>query len=398
MVMENRQGLTTEDILEKPWYKSILNLLIEFQDKEFQGGKGLKQIHFRYVLVKGYKKSDKKQVQNNIKVLKIFFGDRIDFLIEKGLIIPECITSKQNLTKFLNKLEKYPITAIEKIDSNSDVRYHIKKEFFNEMERRNNIYALNFFPQNQMISFNFGKNMEESHRIHTIYGLSDKTFQELFNDEDRKTVETYLKKIDTILDSIKDIRISRLDDEINRRLYIFYKSTKNDKIKNFIKTKSFLLINFFYNGIAKNEVISGNLDVLHSKNKFILTYIYGYYCYESEPFSIETRKNIEKFITVLDSIEEKEFCKVWNETFLGKNYNFTVADIEEILDWGWDNMDLFEMFFPVDMSYSRYDRYLGNPLGISKDAENDYPIYRKLFCINCTSDFNKQLNEESNEN
>jgi len=236
MVGKKRQKLTIENIFEKPPYMSILTLLIEFQDKDFQGKKGLKPIHFRYVLEVGYKDSKKPQVKSNIKRLKTFFGGRLDFLISNDSIVPECITSRQNLTKFLNNLKNPPIGAIEKTGSKSDVRYRIKKEFYYEGIRIKNKRAFDSYSLDHILCFFY----KYPHRYQTIYGIPQKLFK-CFTEEEKNSIEKHLVNVDKQLRKIQDVRIKVRERECIKRLNQFLNNTKSEKIKKLIQERGILI-------------------------------------------------------------------------------------------------------------------------------------------------------------
>ncbi|GAI11666.1 unnamed protein product, partial [marine sediment metagenome] len=89
-----------EDLYKKNHYRSIINLLVSYQDKE----NGLRQRHFRYALMKNpefsQKNNPKKKEETQkriIKNIKNFFGD-VDLFYYGGVIVKGCIASKQKLT------------------------------------------------------------------------------------------------------------------------------------------------------------------------------------------------------------------------------------------------------------------------------------------------------------
>lgn len=55
---------------------------------------------------------------------------------------------------------------------------------------------------------------------------------------------------------------------------------------------------------------------------------------------------MDEMIYICDTIQKdgkydiNQFCKIWSEYFFWKDYNFTIHDIEEILDWTWSKSDV----------------------------------------------------------
>lgn len=323
MVGKKRQKLTTENIFEKPPYISILNLLIEFQDKDFQGKKGLKPIHFRYVLEMGYKDSKKSQVRSNIKRLKTFFGGRLDFLISNDSVIPECITSRQNLTKFLNNLKNPPIRAIEKIGSKSDVRYRIKKEFYYEGIRIENKRAFDSYSLDHILCFFY----KYPHRHQTIYGIPQKLFK-CFTEEEKNIIEKHLVNVDKQLRKIQDVRIKVRERECNKRLNHFLDNTKSEKIKKLIQERG-------------NLICSRNLPLYES---FAKDTIWAQ-CERSGTRVLD-------FLKDADKVTERRF---WSEIHFNKDYDLSPEEIQEIKQWWKDNEDIMDIHQKDrQISFSRY--------------------------------------------
>ena len=396
MVRKKRQGITTENIFEKPTYKSILNLLIEFQDKEFQGKTGLTRLHFRYVLEQNYQKPKsifcpicKKKypnvkskycpechteldidprVKSNIKRLKIFFGDKLDFLIKDGRVIPDCITTNQNLTKFLNNLKNPPMVALEKIGDNLDVRYYIKEEFYNEAKRRENILALNFFPRNNIKSFPVNPNEPTTQRI--LYGLSDEIYG-LFDDDDKKRVKANLDEIEKNIQEIFVLKAKAFNEETEKRIQEFLDNTKSETIKSLLREDGDSLVDMFHMSMVCLKNTPG--DISNSKNNFfnhfgILTenieryFSSDYQRKEISDFMQDYFFEGGKYTNISQEFRIKKFCSIWSLCFFEKDYGFSLSDIRELIQWGWENRGFIEMFAPMSIAFSRYDEYATNPL------------------------------------
>lgn len=109
-----------EDIIKQPHYKSIINLTLNFQDRNDV----LEQIHYRYALQKGFK-FPKKYVERK-KEIKKFFGNELENLY-KDKLISKCIKPGNTLSNFLKKLsDDYKILQKKKIKGNA-YGYFIKK-------------------------------------------------------------------------------------------------------------------------------------------------------------------------------------------------------------------------------------------------------------------------------
>jgi len=229
---EKRIRLTPVNIFTKNQYKSILYLLIEFQDKEFQGKKGLKQVQLRYVLEKGYTDSDEPQVRNNIRILKEYFGEKLDALVKDGRVVRECIPSKQALTKILNNLKKHPINAIEiEKTRGTDARYLINKYFRNEGIRRQNVGVINNIYNNQILSFS---NPDWNFK-HICYGFSETLFNRLKKDE-KEEVEKYLAEVSSIYDKIQTIRNRKIIEIWEKNVNKFINKLSDSKLKYILKS------------------------------------------------------------------------------------------------------------------------------------------------------------------
>lgn len=340
MVGKKRQRLTTENIFEKTPYKSILNLLIEFQGKDFQGKKGLKPIHFRYALEKGYKDSEKPQVMSNIKRLKTFFGDRLDYLIEEHRIVPECITSRQNLTKFLNNLKNPPIRAIEKTGSKSDVRYRIKEEFYYEGIRIENKRAFDSYPLDRILWVSY--DYPQRHQV--IYGISQRILK-CFTKEEKNIIEKILGNVDKQLKKVQDVRDGVSERECVKRLNHFFDNTKSEKIKKLIRERGILIRS--RNPSPYEPFAFAKKGTLYAEWK-------------------EHNHSGIRFLDFLKNIVDKEDrpaagkrtvteCRFWSELHFNKNYGFSPEDIQEIERWWKDNDDIMDIHQKDrQISFSRY--------------------------------------------
>ena len=110
-----KKEITKETVFEIEPYRSIINLLLEIKKlendirderhKKFKDG--IEQKHFRYVLIKDH---DKENLHKwTYKGLKCLFGDKLKKSIENGYIKEGCITSRNSLTNFLDRLLKMKV-------------------------------------------------------------------------------------------------------------------------------------------------------------------------------------------------------------------------------------------------------------------------------------------------
>lgn len=368
MVGKKRQKITTKNIFEKTPYKSILSILIEFQDKDFQGKKGLKPLHFRYALEQNYQKPKlafclicKKKypnikskncpkchtkleidprVKSNINQLKTFFGKEIDYLIDTNRIVPGCITSRQNLTKFLNNLKNPPIMAIEKIGSNADVRYRIKKVFSSELMRIDNKIAFDSYPLDEILFFLY----EYPHRHQAIYGISRRLLK-CFTKEEKNIIEKSLGNVDKQLKKIQDVRDGVSERECVKRLSHFLDNTKSEKIKKLIQERGILIRNRFPSpcepfAFAKKGTLYAEW-MEHNRSGI--------------RFSVFMKNIIGKEDRPAADKRTVTECRFWSEIHFNKDYDFSPEDIQEIERWWKDNGDIMDIHQKDrQISFSRY--------------------------------------------
>lgn len=383
MTRRKREGITQKNIFDKPHYKSIIRLLIEYQDKKFQGKIGLKTIHFRYALEKNYRKSTDSRVKSTIKTLEPWFEEKLIELYNTKAITSECITSKQNLAKFLNNLERPPIKIIYKIGQKPDVRYYLKKEVYNEGIRLENKDAIDFCPQRDIryVPIKNKATFGSEYRVggHVIYGLSDEIYNS-FDDKDKDFIQNGLKKINRFLDKLYELKTNKHYEEKDERLQKLLNSTNSNEIKRFIKKDGDFLYGEIYNGVVINQDTKHTLDITESKKYFFVKFGFPFlifkelhygepyprvfirkelidaqnkYFYNKRPKNESVKKNFDKYAQIWSNVLT-EFCD--------DAYSFTLEEIEEMLQWGWDNLDFFIKWKYLGIMYSRYDLYEKNGL------------------------------------
>ncbi len=358
-------------------YRSIVFLLSETKNltnKEIKEKKteGLTLKQIQYALMEDHCLNTVGKETHN------FLDDRIQMLTNKGLLKKykmKSIKRKKKLREKNKKNEKAEkakvirvniLSFLEKLANNvnaiykdEDNKYKLQPDFYKEGIRLENKERFDFFPLDKIMFFPVEYPRYPKEMIlggHVIYGLSDEIYSNLFDDDDRGTIKNSLEKIESILKNIYDIKMKRLHEERDRRLKDFMESTKSDNIKEFLRKEGHLPYGMFYNGIALSEW--DGVDILHSKTIFF--YSFKYCTRFSAPIDEKTIIEGDEYVTYMkkwmDEMDEKEFCTRWSKNFFREDFGFSKSDIEEILQWGWDNRDLFEMCIPVEIAYSRYDK------------------------------------------
>jgi hypothetical protein len=347
-----------EKILQKPQYKSILNLLIHFQDRKYDGKTGLRPLHFRYVLEQGYRESKDVQVVRTISRMQEFFGTELNQLIRSKRIVESCITSKSNLTKFLNSLRTPTLNLIEKYGSRPDVRYKIKNDVQKQILRIENKKALDLFPAEKIMDITSRSSLSK----HIIYGLSGKDLMAL-SERDRNDVENCISHIEEEINKIKKIKTKLFGKELDERIGIFIHKTKSIRIRTFLEENAIKLWAVIQNVFLMNKHCS--------KTQFYRSLAWI--------FQIPDRKSGESVsynILILSSGKElrdflknrpetktlpkkkiDEYCGAWSKNFFGKDFNFSVRDIFELIEWAWNNRDLYFENYPLSLAFCRYSEY-----------------------------------------
>jgi hypothetical protein len=183
-----REPVTKENVFKRPQYRSILNLLIEFQ--EHKGG--LEQRHMRYALIKGH---DKENLHKSNKLeMEAFFGERLQYLYDKKLV-EACITSRNALNNFLRTLLN--LKAINRVKKGKKGKYKISKQYSLIGERIINKQVFDWYKNLTVIDASNNSLPEK----HYIYGLSDEMYKSL-SKEDKDKIDEY---IDNITDNLFEI-------------------------------------------------------------------------------------------------------------------------------------------------------------------------------------------------
>jgi len=351
-----------EKIFQKPQYKSILNLLIHFQDRRYDGNTGLRPLHFRYVLEQGYRESKDVRVVRTISRMQEFFGTELNQLIRSKRIVEGCITSKNNLTKFLNSLRAPTLNLIEKYGSRPDVRYKIKNDIQKQILRIENKKALDLFPAEKIMDITSKSSLSK----HIIYGLSGKNLMAL-SERDRNDIEDCInhieEEINKKINKIKKIKTKLFGKELDDRIDILINKTKSIRIRELLKENNIKLWAVIQNVFLMNKHCS--------KTQFYRSLAWIFQIPdrksgESVNYNIlisSSGKELRDFLKnrpktkTLPKKKIDEYCGVWSKNFFGKDFNFSVRDIFELIEWAWNNRDLYLEYYPLSLAFCSYSEY-----------------------------------------
>jgi len=304
-----KQKVSVENIFQKKQYKSILNLLIDFQNKEFQGCTGLRPIQFRYPLEKGYK--DTLDPKNRRK-LKEFFGSRLDVLIKRGSVVPDCITSRNTLSQFLRTLKDPPLNAIVSTGRHMDIRYRIVPDFYYQGLQLDNINVLRNFNHDQIQEIVLG--IAPSHIKFIVYGFDNMLRHKYLSEETKTKIDRATRKIIAGYTELHSCKVGTIAEICKKELIKFRRETKSVRLKELIPE-----------------------DAIH--RELALYHIFYY------PFSIAFFDLVEKNNGVKPT--RKEISSFVHKMCSDPQYNILEPeDIEEIVDFGCRNADFFTYAHP----------------------------------------------------
>jgi len=193
-----KKPVSIGNVFERDPYRSILNLLIEFGE--------LEQKHFRYALIPNHDKDTLHKWTFN--EMELFFSNRLISLITLKSIKEGCITSRNNLNKFIGVLSD--LGAIKRITKGKKIYYRISDELILKGERLRNKEVFDLY-KHVMIN-----HIEQSER-HIIYGMT-KDMYNLFSKEDRDKIDKYLCDIEEKLIEIDLIRSNYVFSTIHKNL------------------------------------------------------------------------------------------------------------------------------------------------------------------------------------
>ena len=290
-------------------------MLIEFQDKKFQARKGLRPLHFRYALERGYKDSDKCQVKANVKILKEFFGNRLDALAKTGCIVPNCIKSRQGLTKILNNLSRPPISAIIKKSYKTEVRYYIKPAFRNEGARIQNIDIINNFSAQQIREFKYQKTMIKA----VCYGFSENLYKSL-DESDLNKFENWMGEIQSIHEKLAKFKMCKSREIWEKKINDFVNKSENSNIREMLKPKDLV------------EEFGRNLF-----NEIMISVVFSHMLNQSPEENIPD--SVYDFFTDEDA----------------EQYGLKYSDIEKVMKFVDNNLDFFmQDAYPCNIAISSF--------------------------------------------
>lgn len=372
--------------------RSILNLFWWSQNKQ--------SLYFReiyYILSpKNYidqlKISNDLELQHNIKRMKKKFDDILNKLYSpivingeetESLIKKGCITSRDQLRYYLKVLGEKRLDVIVRRGKGKKARYSIKKDIYEEKIKLQNQEALDLFPKNLIIECS----VDSYTRKDVLYGMPTRVFnvhKKLILDslkEIRKNVKI-LEKIKNedlvtqvkwrIQEFIEELSSKKIKVASNKKIreafrengynfwvftqyVLIYKSNWNAQEKWNIGTERPISKSAFYEGMGWISEISGEKYPISrpeyvpspvGKNLSIVLYgkeLYEFFC--DAPDTLTSKR------------EADIYCKRWSEHFFLKNYNFSLEEIKEAIDWGWDNRDIFYEFYPLSIAFSTYKEF-----------------------------------------
>ena len=99
MLKQKRRKMNIEEIFDNDSYRSIIALTMEFADK-----KGLRQLFYRWFLIKNHDNIKSTSLIKTYHLKDKFIIERIEQLKALGLLVENRITSNKSLNKFIGKL------------------------------------------------------------------------------------------------------------------------------------------------------------------------------------------------------------------------------------------------------------------------------------------------------
>lgn len=215
----SRKPITKLNIMEKEPYRSILNILHEFQDCK----DGVLPMHFRYLLIPN---NDKEHLsETSLSEIREFFLNKVEeltILLSQGYIQLGSVTSNKNLNKFLHKLLE--LGLINKKDDS----YCINKDFSDEIRvmRGNSIIATCY----QTVSH---LNHEEN-RVSLLYGFPE----EIINQD----IKDRANKINMLLTEMHNIKDDAIIEHYSLKFKDLTRNMGNTLFKKILSSKFFALM------------------------------------------------------------------------------------------------------------------------------------------------------------
>ncbi len=161
--------LTFEEIMERPWYRGILDVV-----EIFDQGDGIRPIFFRYFLMEN-PRIDKFFYGTIYTFLKKFESEHKDDLNYKLFLSNDprgCIKSKSSLSNFLNKL----VNDYELLIKEEDKQYQINR------------YKLSSYGKKMKIRHGFNRILYrfDNSELEEIYTYANKKYSDKLNIEFKK--------------------------------------------------------------------------------------------------------------------------------------------------------------------------------------------------------------------
>ncbi len=217
--------------------------------------------------------------------------------------------------------------------------------------------------------FNFleKKNLNEKEK--KLIEIYSKSFND-FSESEKKQIEKHFFGMKTPLREIKKILSEKIVSKWLEQVTDFYKTTNNERIKKAIMdgiaVHLFQMINlpFFMFEKCRNQKLT-ELEFNLYTGMVIICFLdkrYGEGSLNTKKTKqVHEIKDNHQFITPkpilnemyhIDEIIQKDgkydinrFCKIWSEYFFWKDYNFTIHDIKEIIDWTWSKSDVLRNIY-----------------------------------------------------
>lgn len=317
-----KKKITQKNMFHEEPTRSILNLLISFKK---EGGLHVRAMEYalnpeKYIESRTSENglSDDEELQCNIRRNKQnLFNKEI---VEKGVL-----KSREQLHYYLRIL--VGLNVIGKKGEWKKTKYFIMNDAYNLGLRIQNKGALDLFPGDYI----FTPHADTKGRKVLLYGLSESLYHKL--GDDKKIIDGCLKEINQAVEKILTSFIKLEENDSKKREEDFLKSTENKKIKELLKNGVEVLY-AFYPRIGYNKLFESQIDLTSSKPDFKLFFTH--------------------LITRGYNMEEGEFCKIWSNKYFHHDYNLSLKDINELLEWVWDNRDFFNMIYPINMALSIY--------------------------------------------
>lgn len=376
--------LNPEKIFTDEPYRSIMNLLTEFKE-----GLGLKDI--QYALMKDhYLSVIGADVHNRLdeRVEELVRSDKVKKY--KMKIIKrkkkrsrknkeehdKAANIRNNVFNFLKKLSNPKINAIYK----EHKKYKIREDFRNEGLRLQNKSALDFFSQDKIMDFSIKSRPAK----HILYGLSTEIYDKFSSDE-KNIIQESLEKMGENIGVIEKIKIKTMLNELEERTNLFLNKTQSERIKKALKEHHSALWDAAQIAILDNSLrdkgIQNQWKIHSSISKLTfycalgwiftfpeeedLTRKIQYHPVINSPYGIKLYNFIKQLPNKSIKLTQnkiKKYLTAWSENFFSEDYKFLIDDINEMIEWSWNNRDLFFDFFPMSIAFSSYKDNMVNVL------------------------------------